>query len=130
MSNSTMNIPSTDPKDFTHFSSLFKHIKNKDTVTGLLIAEIAEPDKTPTAKQWFGKHISAAAKADATAKELLEKKHTIIEELLEAVITMQSTLRPKRSCSEWLAVNTASESASNLQLVSSETEEFRVGSKH
>jgi hypothetical protein len=49
-----------------------------DTVTCLLKAGIAEPEKTPVTRKRCCKHVSAATEADATVEESLEKKHATI----------------------------------------------------
>jgi hypothetical protein len=46
----------------------------------------------PVARQWLCNHV-AATEADATVNGLLEKKHMLVEELLEAVFIMQSAPR-------------------------------------
>jgi hypothetical protein len=50
-------------------------------------------EKTSIAKQQSCKHVYAATEADETVKELLKKKHATIQELLEAVFSIQSILR-------------------------------------
>jgi hypothetical protein len=47
----------------------------------------------PIARQCHCKHVSSATQADATVAELLAEKHATIQELLEVVFHMQSTLR-------------------------------------